>query len=176
MQRPFILLAAVLPLGVTGRHASPVPVAVLNNRANLVEDALRILQSGFERHHIVLLRDFEVLQILLNLLRNAKRAIDDAGKPERLIRIRIRRYGDDRVRIEVTDSGVGLAPENATRIFAHGFTTKLDGHGFGLHSGALAARQLGGSLWAESDGPGLGATFTLELPSVATVPHIESLV
>lgn len=153
---------------------------------DLVEDALRILQSGFERHHIVLLRDFaevprvdsdkhQILQILLNLLRNAKRAIDDAGKPERLIRIRIRRYGDERVRIEVRDSGVGLAPENATRIFAHGFTTKLDGHGFGLHSGALAAKQLGGSLWAESEGPGLGATFTLELPSVATVPHIESL-
>jgi signal transduction histidine kinase len=152
----------------------------------LVEDALRILQSGFERHHIVLLRDFEevprvdsdkhqILQILLNLLRNAKQAIDDAGKLERLIRIRIRRSGDERIRIEVRDSGVGLAPENVARIFAHGFTTKLDGHGFGLHSGALAAKQLGGSLWAESEGPGLGATFTLELP-LATTPHKESLV
>ena len=106
-----------------------------------------------------------VLQILLNLLRNAEEAIDDAGKPEKLIRVRIRRYGDDRVRIEVSDTGVGLAPENLTRIFAHGFTTKPHGHGFGLHSGALAAKQLGGALWAESDGPGLGATFTLELPT-----------
>jgi two-component system, NtrC family, sensor kinase len=152
----------------------------------LVEDALRILQSGFERHLIVLLRDFEevprfdsdkhqILQILLNLLRNAKQAIDDAGKLERLIRIRIRRSGDERIRIEVRDSGVGLAPENVARIFAHGFTTKLDGHGFGLHSGALAAKQLGGSLWAESEGPGLGATFTLELP-LATTPHKESFV
>jgi signal transduction histidine kinase len=154
---------------------------------DLVEDALRILQSGFERHHIVLLRDFEevprvdsdkhqILQILLNLLRNARQAIDDAPKPERLIRIRIRRYGDDRVRIEVRDSGIGLAPENATRIFARGFTTKADGHGFGLHSGALAARQLGGALWAGSEGPGLGATFTLELPLAVTTPHRESLV
>ena len=114
--------------------------------------------------------------ILLNLLHNARQAIDDAPKPERLIRIRIRRYGDDRVRIEVRDSGIGLTPENATRIFARGFTTKADGHGFGLHSGALAARQLGGALWAGSEGPGLGATFTLELPLAVTTPHRESLV
>lgn len=154
---------------------------------DLVEDALRILQSGFERDHIALLCDFEdiprvdsdkhqILQILLNLLRNAKQSIDDSGRPERLIRVRIRAHGDDRVRIEVKDSGIGLAAENLTRIFAHGFTTKPDGHGFGLHSGALAAQQLGGSLWAESEGPGQGATFTLELPLAATTAQIESLV
>ena len=153
----------------------------------LVEDALRILQSGFERHHIVLLRDFEdvprvdsdkhqILQILLNLLRNAQQAIDAAGTPERLIRMRIRRHEDDRVHIEVRDSGIGLTPENLTRIFAHGFTTKSDGHGFGLHAGALAAKQLGGSLWAESEGPGLGATFTLELPLATTSAQIEAFV
>jgi signal transduction histidine kinase len=143
--------------------------------SELTEDAVRILQSGLERQKIHLSRDFEdvplvhsdkhqILQILLNLLRNAKQSIDEAGNPEKLIRVRIRRHGDDRVRLDVRDSGVGLAAENLTRIFAHGFTTKPDGHGFGLHSGALAAKRLGGSLWAESEGPGLGATFTLELP------------
>jgi signal transduction histidine kinase len=63
---------------------------------------------------------------------------------------------------------VGLLPENLTRVFAHGFTTKADGHGFGLHSCALAASQMGGSLRAESEGPGRGATFTLELPLKTT--------
>ena len=66
--------------------------------------------------------------------------------------------------ITVADNGIGIAPENLTRIFSHGFTTKRDGHGFGLHSGALAAKEMGGALNAQSDGPGLGATFTLELP------------
>jgi hypothetical protein len=80
------------------------------------------------------------------------------------IRVQICRHEGDRVRPTVRDRGVGLAQENLTRVFAHGFKTKSDGHGFGLHSGALAARQLGGSLWAESEGLGLGATFTLELP------------
>jgi signal transduction histidine kinase len=100
----------------------------------------------------------------LNLLRNAKDAIIGGNNPERAVRIRIGAHGGDRVRIEVRDSGVGLARENLTRVFAHGFTTKQNGHGFGLHLGALAARQMGGSLWAESEGLGLGATFILELP------------
>jgi two-component system, NtrC family, sensor kinase len=72
--------------------------------------------------------------------------------------------GDDRVRIAVADNGVGIPAENLTRIFSHGFTTRKDGHGFGLHSGALAARELGGHLHVHSDGPDLGAVFTLELP------------
>jgi signal transduction histidine kinase len=69
-----------------------------------------------------------------------------------------------RVKISVTDNGVGITAENLTRIFAHGFTTRKNGHGFGLHSGALAARELGGSLTAHSEGPGCGATFILDLP------------
>jgi len=64
----------------------------------------------------------------------------------------------------VRDNGMGIPPENLTRIFVHGFTTRKEGHGFGLHSGALAAREMGGSLSVHSDGPGKGATFTLELP------------
>ena len=69
-----------------------------------------------------------------------------------------------RVQIQVQDNGIGIAPENLNRIFAHGFTTKKDGHGFGLHSSALAAKEMGGALHAHSDGLGRGALFTLELP------------
>ena len=72
--------------------------------------------------------------------------------------------GQGRVSISVMDNGIGIPPENMTRIFNHGFTTRKDGHGFGLHSGALAAKEMGGSLTADSHGPGQGATFTLELP------------
>lgn len=68
------------------------------------------------------------------------------------------------LRVSVKDEGEGIMEENLTRIFAHGFTTRKAGHGFGLHSCALAARQMGGALTALSDGPGKGATFTLVLP------------
>jgi signal transduction histidine kinase len=69
-----------------------------------------------------------------------------------------------RLRISIRDNGVGIKPENLTRMFSHGFTTRKHGHGFGLHSGALAAKEMGGSLTAHSEGPGTGATFILELP------------
>ena len=72
--------------------------------------------------------------------------------------------------IAVIDTGVGIPPENLERIFNHGFTTRKDGHGFGLHSCALAAKDLGGSLRGESAGPGQGATFTLTLPLTPPEP------
>jgi PAS domain S-box-containing protein len=147
---------------------------------SLVEDAFRIMQPAFEKGGICLERDFQeipplnndrhqVLQILLNLLENATEAIRASGKPERLIRVRVRAEEENRVCVEVEDSGVGLPPENLVRIFAHGFAAKRDGHGFGLHFGALAARQMGGSLRAESAGLNRGATFVLELPLTMSV-------
>jgi signal transduction histidine kinase len=144
--------------------------------SEVVDDALRILEVGLVRHEIKLEREFEILptiaadkhqilQILLNLLRNAKDAIKQAdGERGKVIRVSIRRRGKSRVSLAVEDTGVGLPPENLTRIFGHGFTTKADGHGFGLHSCALAASQMGGSLRAKSEGLGRGATFILELP------------
>jgi signal transduction histidine kinase len=105
----------------------------------------------------------KVLQILVNLIRNAKYACDESGRSDKLITLRIE-SGARGVRISVIDNGVGIAAENKGRLFNHGFTTRQSGHGFGLHSGALAAHELGGSLRAESDGPGRGAAFILDLP------------
>jgi signal transduction histidine kinase len=83
---------------------------------------------------------------------------------QRCLTLRLEAASADRVRIVVSDNGMGIEPELLTRIFQHGFTTRDEGHGFGLHSSALAAQELGGSLTAHSEGPGRGATFTLELP------------
>ncbi|TLY77110.1 MAG: ATP-binding protein, partial [Gammaproteobacteria bacterium] len=103
------------------------------------------------------------LQILVNLVKNAKHACDDSRRSDKRVTLRISRCPLG-VSIVVTDNGVGIPAQNMTRIFSHGFTTRKNGHGFGLHSGALAARELGGSLAAASDGPGCGAVFTLQLP------------
>lgn len=112
----------------------------------------------------------KILQILTNLLRNAKHAVEDFGRPAGRIAVTIDADGE-RSRIAVTDNGVGIAPENLTRIFRHGFTTKKNGHGFGLHSGANAAKEMSGRLSVHSAGPGTGATFTLELPVAKTTPY-----
>ena len=141
----------------------------------LVEDALHINAAALDRHVIEVRRELEpvpavlvdkhkILQILVNLMRNAKYALSDSKRPDRIMTLRTRSNGDGFVEIQVVDNGIGISPENLTRIFAHGFTTRRDGHGFGLHSGALAAHDLGGTLTAHSDGVGKGATFTLSLP------------
>ncbi len=156
-------------------YAKPSGMMEPLNPSDLLEDALRLNIGSVERHHIRLVRDYakvpsiltdkhKVLQILVNLIRNSKHACDESGHQEKEITLRVCN-GDGRVKFSISDNGVGIAPENLTRIFNHGFTTRKDGHGFGLHSGALAARELGGTLTVASEGCGLGATFTLDLPA-----------
>lgn len=145
---------------------------------NLVEDALQMHTAALTRHGVLVVREYQevpvmsldkhkVLQILVNLIRNAKYAMDAAARRDKRLSISIVLTPANVVQLSVTDNGIGITQENLTRIFSHGFTTKRDGHGFGLHSGALAAREMGGSLYARSEGPGQGATFVLELPLTA---------
>jgi C4-dicarboxylate-specific signal transduction histidine kinase len=141
----------------------------------LVEDALRMNSGALLRHEVRVVREYQqdlpeimvdkhkILQILVNLICNAKNACDESSSRERLLTVRVNTE-DERLRISVIDNGVGIPKENLTRIFNHGFTTRKDGHGFGLHSGALAAREMGGALQAHSEGLGKGAEFTLALP------------
>lgn len=147
----------------------------------LVDDSLRMNEGAFNRHGVTIVRDFEdvplvrvdkhkVLQILVNVIRNAKYACSEAkGGGDRRVTVRVR-ASTSAVLIAVIDTGVGIPRENLDRIFSYGFTTRAEGHGFGLHSSALAARELGGTLRAESPGPGMGATFTLTLPLAKPEP------
>jgi PAS domain S-box-containing protein len=141
---------------------------------DLINDGVRLNAAGFSRHGVTLELDFgevpsitvdkhKVLQILVNVLSNAKYACDNSKHSDRRVVISTR-PSEVGVCITVRDNGVGIPAENMTRIFEHGFTTRPDGHGFGLHSAAIAAKELKGSLRAASDGPGCGASFTLELP------------
>ena len=141
---------------------------------DLMEDALALNRESMVRHNIEVIRDYsdtipvladkhKVIQILINLIRNAKHACNDSASPDRKIWL-YTSAERGAVRFTVRDSGIGITKENLTRIFNHGFTTRKGGHGFGLHSGALAAKELEGSLVASSEGQDLGATFILQLP------------
>jgi len=150
--------------------------------ATLLEDALRMNSSALDRHAVRVVRDFEeappvvaekgkVLQILVNLIRNSKYACDEGGRPDKVMTLRVALGEPGYVRLMVQDNGIGILPENLPKIFHHGFTTKATGHGFGVHSSALAAKEMKGFLTVYSEGLGLGATFTLELPVAKKFPQ-----
>ena len=88
----------------------------------------------------------------------------ESPPPERVLTVGISLGNDRRLRVSVRDTGIGISAENLGYLFRHGFTTRSEGHGFGLHTSILAAREMGGDLLAQSDGPGCGAVFTLEIP------------
>jgi len=142
---------------------------------HLMDDALRLHLAAFEREGIQVQREYgetsevdadrhHLLQILLNLLSNARHALLASDRPDKRVTLRVRPGDPGRVCIEVSDNGVGISPENLPRMFSQGFTTKKSGHGFGLHLSALAASEMKGRLTCTSAGVGQGATFVLELP------------
>ena len=141
----------------------------------LMEDALLLNSGGLTRHDIGVVKEYDtvepirtekhkVLQILVNLINNAKYACSESSQDDKAIALKIYNGKQNQVCLEVSDNGIGIPPDNLSRIFQHGFTTRKTGHGFGLHSGALVAKEMGGSLQALSDGVGCGSTFTLSIP------------
>ena len=148
----------------------------------LLEDALRMNAGALTRHHVTVVREYadvpqvmgdkhRLLLILINLISNAKYAMSDLSNRPRTMTLAVRIVDDNFLEISVKDDGEGIAPENMTRIFAHGFTTRKEGHGFGLHSCALAAIEMNGHLTAHSDGPGTGALFTLQIPLISVTEN-----
>ncbi len=156
-------------------------VAVEVQPAELIDEALNMNLAGSARGGVEVVTDIEagpsvslqkhkLLEILVNLIRNAREAcLASESQPKKITVRAVSQNGS--LRISVADTGTGIDLENLGRIFTRGFTTKKDGHGFGLHGSALAAREMGGSLSVHSDGCGCGAVFTLNLPLTPPVPE-----
>jgi two-component system, NtrC family, sensor kinase len=144
--------------------------------STMLDDSVRLNQTAFDRHRIQVIKQYtalpkllvdkqKVLQIVVNLVKNAKEAFHDChDQADRRVTVRTLLHDEKKIQIQISDNGIGIAAENLTRIFSHGFTTKSTGHGFGLHSCANAANEMGGSLTVQSEGVGKGATFILEFP------------
>ena len=136
--------------------------AVVINSASLVRHKIEVVREYGETPSLKLEKQ-KVLQVLINLVSNAKYAVMEGDNEVRRVTLRTDSHGKG-VRAQVSDTGMGISEEHLARIFAHGFTTRKNGHGFALHNCALTLKEVGGSLSVQSDGPGMGATFTLELP------------
>lgn len=143
--------------------------------ADLLEDAIIMNKLAYEHANIKIVRDFspikpviidkiKLFQIMVNLIKNSIDALVENNNLTSQLLLRILEKDASHFMIQISDNGIGISPENITKIFSQGFTTKKTGHGFGLHTSSLYAKDLGGNLYAESEGIGHGATFTLILP------------
>ncbi|MGH8177865.1 MAG: sensor histidine kinase [Steroidobacter sp.] len=151
--------------------------------AELLDNAIAIhftntteatIQREYEPLAPVTLDRHKLIQILGNLLSNARHALTDRGEHRCVLTLRLRAQETGSIVIEVEDSGVGIDPDALQHLFEFGFTTKKDGHGFGLHTSAILAKELGGELAGHSDGPGRGARFVLRLPAAMSAAVRES--
>lgn len=143
----------------------------------LVEDALKLQMASLAKHGVRIERHYEddprgtvskvkIIHVLTNLIKNGKEAMEDIRETDKrsVLKLIVKQVGDNTMEIRVSDNGCGIEPGDLNKIFNHGFTTKDDGHGFGLHTCANFMTEMGGSLHAESKGPGMGATFVMRFP------------
>jgi len=142
----------------------------------LISTALNISIVSDKDKQIEIVKEFDpcplinadksrLLQIFINLIQNARDSTNlIPDNPYKEIKLIVKKYKKDLLQVRIEDNGIGIDKANLSRIFAFGFTTKENGHGFGLHRSALAAQEMGGSLKAESSGAGCGAQFILMLP------------
>jgi len=142
--------------------------------SDVVEDALTMQSVSTTRYGVRVQKDFhdipqvpiqktKLVHILINLIKNAKESMLGIQQQHRELAVSID-SNHDAIFVKIRDTGSGIAQENLEKIFSHGFTTKQNGHGFGLHSSANYMKEMGGRMWAESEGKGKGATFVLRFP------------
>lgn len=124
-----------------------------------------LINKSYDKISPIRVDKSKLLQILVNLLKNAKDAVLESSRIDKVITITTRTLKQHYIQIEITDNGIGILPEHVNKIFIYGFTTKKSGHGFGLHASAIDLNNLGGKIQVHSEGFNQGATITVELLS-----------
>lgn len=142
----------------------------------LIDDAIQLGGERFEQRGIsvqvnvpedlaIFSDRHKLLQVIVNLISNARHALADIDQIEndRLIKIEASIHGPE-FRFRVKDNGIGITEENKDKIFQYGFTTKVNGHGYGLHNSVLTVKGMGGDITFKSKGRNQGAEFIVTLP------------
>jgi len=143
---------------------------------DILEDVLTMQADMLHRFRIKVTRDYnevprvevqrtKLMHILINLVINAKDAMIEKPEGQRELKLSIKQK-ESTVHLGIADTGSGISDENFARIFTHGFTTKEEGHGFGLHNSANYLEEMKGKIWAESEGSSKGAIFNITLPII----------
>lgn len=150
--------------------------------ATLVEESLKIQMAGMKKRRVQLIKRYpphqvkvffpkaRLTHILVNIIKNGCEAMMSKPPGERVLEVRIEVESDpDRPRVIIQDSGRGIHPEVLPHLFTHGFTTKSDGHGFGLSYCRRTMKEYQGDISVASEGPIEGATFELRFYNEAAL-------
>jgi len=121
-----------------------------------------MIEKQYGKINLVRIDKVKLLQVMANILRNAKDAVMESSNKDKIISIKTSII-QDKILIEISDNGIGILPKDTNKIFNYGFTTKKSGHGFGLHTSALAINVMGGKISVSSEGLNKGTIFTIEL-------------
>jgi len=157
-------------------YAGNIGVIEKASTSEVANDAININISSINNNNINLSKYYDteielsvdkhkLIQILVNLISNAKHAVVNGEKEDKSIIIRIKEHKEN-VLFSIEDNGIGITKDDLARVFEFGFKKRIGGHGYGLHHSAIAAKELGGELVGQSDGLNMGATFTLTIPIV----------
>jgi signal transduction histidine kinase len=153
--------------------------------STIVEDVLGLHRQRLTSEDIEIVRDYRdrinaqlekanLVQVLDNLVKNAIDAMAGRKCRRRVLSIQLAIIEHNQAEIIVADTGCGINKQHLQSIFSYGFSTKLTGNGFGLHSSALAISNIGGTISVESDGWGQGARFIVRFPLQGTNPDWAS--
>jgi signal transduction histidine kinase len=161
---------------ITMQHSVSGSIGMMEkvNISDLLENAITINKTD-ALAHIEIVRDYQpikkvisdqvkLLQIFVNLIKNAIDSLLESEVKHKKLSIELHEKDDKHFEVKITDNGLGIEKDNILKIFTYGYTTKETGHGFGLHTSAVSAQDMGGLLTAKSPGLGKGATFTIVLP------------
>ncbi|MDJ0835810.1 MAG: GAF domain-containing sensor histidine kinase [Acidobacteriota bacterium] len=162
----------------TQQTISKVGSAEAHDLIQIVEEALTVQKTNLNANNITVVKDFhtdrpvrglksKMVHTLINLIKNGQEAMLDTPEGERVLKLMTDEGDNGKVYLTIQDTGTGMTQGTLDRLFTHGFTTKKDGHGFGLASCAQIMSEMGGSIEAKSDGPGKGSSFILSFPTMA---------
>lgn len=148
-----------------------IDAALKIQESNLLKKKIKIEKKYTDVESIVAQKS-KLIHIFINILKNGAEALVKKPLDDRKITIEVSRNSSKDVIIRIADNGMGIRKDDLKKIFQYGFSTKDDGHGFGLHTCAIYMSELGGSLYAESDGPGMGAAFVMVFPNKESKEHL----
>jgi len=153
--------------GVSGVTEKILLTKMMDDVVKMYRDSFRTnkieVYNNYSKVSPVLIEKGKLMQVFVNILKNAKESLIMKSEGDKVITINISEDKESQ-NVEIIDNGVGINEEDLESIFLYGFSTKEHSKGFGLHTSALTVAEFNGKIFANSDGKDKGSKFTIIIP------------